>query len=658
MPLNPIASLFSISIILRPLLGFALGVVAAYLLTTGRQMALILLLSSIVSYIALHLLPADIKRRWAQPVSLILLLIGFMAIGMLRYTIDAPSSRPVSTPSAAAIYSLRIEEHTKIGGRYDHYKGAITAQYSDSTGWRPLSIQTQITTTSAHHYPSGTQLWVYGRVEPLRALSNPDRFDYHQWLIEQGYQATLWVDSSRCSIVGINHSPSLILKTRERLLQQIDHHIDNPDSRSILKAIALGHKLELDRTTKALFSASGAMHLLVVSGLHTGIIFMIVQFLLFFLGNRPLERIFRFVTLISLLWLYVALTGGANPVVRAAIMLTISELSRLLNYRSLSFNNLFIAAFIILMIHPGDLFAVGFQLSFGAVLSILCFSRYQKWWIPTTSHKPLRFIYNLIYMSITVQIGVAPLVAFYFQSFPLWFLPTNLIAIPLVTILLPLYILAVVATPIPIVAHGLFELLNLIVTILIQAISILTDMPLSGSWAPSVSPIELGLFYLLVILIVRWAVHPFYSRTISLLASIVTVLIYSSYSLYINNNNNHSAYISNDLRNSRVVVSSREPGAGVDSGYIAYNHHSIYLMKGRGWYRRSTPEPLTVDYLVIDRHIYPSVDYLKSLFNYRILVLDGSIRGDRLAKWEGEIAASQQPTTYYSLYKTGGLVIQ
>lgn len=229
---------------------------------------------------------------------------------------------------------------------------------------------------------------------------------------------------------------SFIQKTRylrSSILENIQQEGVGGKDYAIVSAMAFGDKSALDAEMRNEYSVTGASHLLALSGMHLGILFVLLSLIF-----APLKLIGKALTLTAI-WTYVVLVGMPASVVRAATMLTIYSICTIDGRAKMSVNALCVTAWIMLVVNPMQLWDIGFQLSFSALLAIFVFTTPIINIIPRAwlfEHPLLRKVWSMIAVSCAAQLGTAPLVAFYFQRFSCYFLLTNIVAIPLVTILL------------------------------------------------------------------------------------------------------------------------------------------------------------------------------------------------------------------------------
>lgn len=288
-------------------------------------------------------------------------------------------------------------------------------------------------------------------------------FDYPLYLRCHGVTATTLVypDNWRCerlsleSLSYVERTRLAAMKFRHATLQRyLDLGLDD-DEMAVAVAMALGDKSRITNDLRDIYSISGASHVLALSGLHLGIIYMLLSLVM---GARRLGAL-RELFIIGGIWAYAVFTGLSPSVVRAALMITIYSLVGLLRRDRMSLNALALTVIIMLATHPLCLYDVGFQMSVMAVLSILVFYKPVYGLVPADylqTHRIVKWVWAMVVVSCCAQIGVAPLTAYYFGRFSVYFLLTNFVVIPLATIILYLtaamFVAALVPGLLPIVA--------------------------------------------------------------------------------------------------------------------------------------------------------------------------------------------------------------
>ena len=222
---------------------------------------------------------------------------------------------------------------------------------------------------------------------------------------------------------------------RGRLLQRLEGAGLTGDEYAVVAAMALGDKSALTRDVRDTYAKTGGAHVLALSGLHLGIIYALLSMLV--VGRR--WQVATQVLAVLSIWAFVFLVGMPTSVVRAAVMLTVYALLAIGHRRKMSVNTLALTAIVMLTVNPQALFDVGFQMSFMAVFSILLFvplfyRPFSAEYLMT--HRLVRWLWGMVAVSVAAQIGVAPLIAYYFGNFSCYFLLTNFIVIPAATLIL------------------------------------------------------------------------------------------------------------------------------------------------------------------------------------------------------------------------------
>lgn len=218
---------------------------------------------------------------------------------------------------------------------------------------------------------------------------------------------------------------------------------DNNECNALVKALMTGDRSSLTPQVKENFRKSGASHILALSGMHLGIIYLLMGRILGILGNSIVARRIRSGIVIGVAGFYTLMTGAGDSLVRAFLFILIAQICSMTGRKSVGMRTLCAALMLQLIFDPLAVSSVGFQLSYLAMSGIyILFPVMEKWYPEGRKGKaaPLRKIWSLAALSISCQVFTAPLVWVYFRSFPVYFLITNLIAMPLTTIVMMLSI--------------------------------------------------------------------------------------------------------------------------------------------------------------------------------------------------------------------------
>lgn len=288
----------------------------------------------------------------------------------------------------------------------------------------------------------GDILLVRTRITRPHALFKGD-FDYGNYLRLQHKVGIGYVQPQHWQVIG--HSPVRTLRAyaagiQQRLAQRFADAGLHGQPLALVSAIIIGERNALDSNLRQSFAAAGAAHVLAVSGLHTGIIYLVIVSLLTCFGYvRPLyeqrtRRVLLSLTIILIMWAYAFITGLSPSVMRAVLMLTIVQVGWMFRRQAVSVNTLAAAACICLWTDPLSLFSVSFQLSFAAVLGILLFVPYMNG-VWKVGNPCLRFLRDLLTVSLAATIGTLPVTSYYFGQVSRYFLLTNLVILPAAYIL-------------------------------------------------------------------------------------------------------------------------------------------------------------------------------------------------------------------------------
>ncbi len=299
---------------------------------------------------------------------------------------------------------------------------------------------------------AGDILLARTRITRPHALFAGD-FDYGNYLRLHHQAGVGYVIASQCSKVGNVPVRGLRVyagKIQHRLVQRYTDAGLSGRSLAFVSAITLGEKDELDSSLRQSFAAAGAAHVLAVSGLHTGIIYLVVFSLFTFFGlRRPLyeqrlRRALLSAAILLVMWLYAFVTGLSPSVLRAVLMLSIVEIGWVLRRESISLNTVAAAACVCLWAEPMSLFNVSFQLSFSAVAGIMLFVPYMNEVWHVKGNKLRRWLRDTITVSLGAMIGTLPVTLYHFGQVAHYFLLANVVVLPSAFVLVVMGLLTLV----------------------------------------------------------------------------------------------------------------------------------------------------------------------------------------------------------------------
>lgn len=547
----------------------------------------------------------------------------------------------------------------------------------------------------ADHLKQGAELLVYTRLAPPVNNGNPDEFDYVRYLKHKGVTGTAYVASGHWQVTGEDSSRTfrqMALGCREKVLALYRGLGFRGDELAVLSALTVGDKEELSDDIVETYSASGASHVLALSGLHIGFIYALFQFLF-----APLWKRWRWLRPVSLLfilvflWGFAFLTGLSSSVVRSVIMFSLLALASLQPEKSLSINTLAAAAFLMLLYNPAWLYDVGFQLSFAAVAAILSIQPklYALWKVKS---RLLRYVWGLITVSLAAQIGTAPLVMLYFSRFSTHFLLTNLWVIPMVSLILYSAVFLLLLTPFPFLQHAFARVVETLVHVQNEGLQWIERLPLSSLDGIWMDAWEALLYYLFLgamcyslmrrtsrnvclALFVLLFVVSYHSASTVLHAPQKSIVFYKVHGCPVVHcltegpgswlvcadslpdvsrlNRSLSPYWNRlHLEKPQLVTGDYSSGClSLQNQMLCYLGKSICLLHDARWKNKTAIHPLPVDYLYISKGYKGGIRELSSLFSIGTVVFDASLPAYYQEKMINECIRLR--ITYLSLAEKG-----
>ncbi len=313
----------------------------------------------------------------------------------------------------------------------------------------------------------------------VRAPANPGEFDYARYLSIKNVFHQVYLGKGNFTITGRengNFLKGLALKARNRLLETLQLNGITGREFAVIAALLIGYDDMLDATQRQEYSGAGVVHILCVSGLHVGVIFLLADNLFFFLRKRKKTLWLRPVLIILVIWSFAMVTGLAPSVMRASLMFSLITIGKSIKRQSHTYNTLAASAFILLVINPGMLYDLGFQLSYAAVAGIVTFQPHlRQIYIP--GNKILGYVWDLTCVSIAAQLATAPISIYYFHQFPSYFLIANLIAIPLAGVLIYTGVLLVFLSFVPLFGKIIAVILIAQIKFLNASVSFIEHLP-------------------------------------------------------------------------------------------------------------------------------------------------------------------------------------
>jgi competence protein ComEC len=345
----------------------------------------------------------------------------------------------------------------------------------------------------------GKRVLFQSRLLKITNSDNPCEFNFEKYMKIKGIRYQTFVKSG----IVFTEYEHLNLKTsalnlRTKLMKMYRDEGIGGDEYPVLCALTLGDQNYISNDVKSSYSASGTTHVLSVSGLHVGIIFIIISFLLKPLDRNKRLKLLKIMILLVFLWFYAFISGLSPPVLRSCSMFSFIVIGENLQRRTNTYNTLAVSAFVLMLINPLMIFDVGFQLSYLAVISIVYYQPKISALIKT-DNVILKYVWGLLTVSVAAQLGTTPVCIYYFHQFPTYFLISNMIVVPLAALILYAALPFYAFSFIPFLSKWLAFLLKYMTWFLnhsVQTIEFLPGSVIKGLW---ISDFALMLLYLLII---------------------------------------------------------------------------------------------------------------------------------------------------------------
>lgn len=648
--------------ILLPLL---MGIVAFHFFTTSYA---ILIISSLILFLCVIVSHVSIMHPYAKRANAVLISVFLFLLGGCMISATQYKNQPFHFSKYKAVF-VKAVIYTPIEEKENTYKTI-------------LQINTVIDSSRAVHYSNG-KIMVYFKKSPnvqqleigdelLIALSpkpidtpkNPGQFNYAEFLAHKGVYHQAYVRESDW-IITQKHKAFTILRISNTVGEYVQSilkkYIPGKAHFTLADGILLGHRADIDLELYNAFAYTGILHILSVSGLHVGIIYGMLLFLLSFIPDKNRKiKIGKFIFIFCFIWLFTFVTGFSAACVRAAILFSLLNFGQLIKEHTNNLNLLAGAALLQLFINPNNVFDIGFQLSYLAMLGLFIFTQpiYALFY---SKYKLIDWTWKLWAASIGAQVFTVPLSIYYFGNFPTYFLFANIFAIPLSTLILWMSLALLPLSIIPFAAKIIGWIDAWIVELFIQFTYFFSHLPLGKIYNLYLSPLQVILLmsasallafsvmhrkakYAIICICVWLGVigisyfHAIaqWQKTELILYSVPKnfvlgikhqnrqLILYKdsiSDKLYsFNIQNAHRKYRTDEIEKRFLSDSINEKQVYLKENLaVIYNIPFYFLTKGNT--RKTFTSPLEIDYLVISDNCYLDIESVKANYKYKNLIL-------------------------------------
>ncbi|MEL0457264.1 ComEC/Rec2 family competence protein [Flavobacteriaceae bacterium SZ-1-7] len=570
-----------------------------------------------------------------------------------HYTNQIPKAK-----NDAKVITFRIREVLKQSNYYEKYVvDILKVDGEKSSGKSLLNIEKD----SLNPPLKVDVVFVYKtNFQEVHQPLNPYQFNYKNYLEKKYIYHQLY--GNRASLLKVKPNSTTLFGLADNIRTHVNKKLKpyhfKSDELAIINALLLGQRQDISEEVYTSYANAGVIHILAVSGLHVGIILIILTFVLKHIERYKHGKLIKTILLVIFLWSFALIAGLSASVTRAVTMFSIVAIGLNLKRPTNIYNTLAISMFIILLFKPLFIFDVGFQLSYLAVFAIVSIDPFlynlwkPKYWVTDK-------LWHTLTVTVSAQFGILPVSLYYFHQFPGLFFISNLIIIPFLGIILGmgiLIILLAVLNILPQLFADLFgwiiELMNaFVVWVGKQEFFLFKDIPFSFLYVL--------VFYALFITFFRLIFKRNYSNLKFFLISVLLVqgaFIYTSYakpskefivfhknrfSLLGNTTNNKILIASNldsisKLKNNTVkdyTVGSHIMSIEEDSIHSLYqlNVKTFLVVDSLGVYNVNSFQP---DYVLLRQSPKINLNRLIDSISPKQIIADGSNYTSYIERWE------------------------
>ncbi|MEO6884114.1 MAG: ComEC/Rec2 family competence protein [Bacteroidia bacterium] len=545
----------------------------------------------------------------------------------------------------------------------------------------------------------GDLVLVKNNFSEINTPQNPSEFDYKKYLALHTIYLQNHISAGNFISTGINKGNFIraaAIRTQAYCLAVLKKYNVQGQEFAVTSALILGYKNDIDTETTSDYAAGGVLHVLSVSGLHVGIIFVVFNYLLFFLEKFRYGNFIKGIFLLAMLWFYAMLTGLSPSVLRASTMLSFVVIANAFHRNSLIYNTLAASAFLLLAINPHLIAEVGFQLSYLAVLGIVSIFPwiYRLW---KTKYWLLDKIWSIVAVSFAAQFITFPLSMFYFHQFPNYFLVSNVVVIPLATLSIYAGILLFITGKLAFIAGFLSKILIFLIGGLNYFVKEIRFTPYSLTQGISINATEtwiiyFGLFFMLMYIFRKKLNYLFIALGIFILLLTIQVfeqkseqnqsrfIVYNvaktsacdfivgknnfliADTAFLNNPNEISLHITPNWFE-KGILSHTLIGADTGGNYIQKNFFLknkciqfrtkkiIFVNEKINLPKKIIFQKLKVDYVIISHNPKTNLKTICQIYDFKKIIFDASNSKWQIEKWLKE--CNEQGIEAYSVVHSG-----
>jgi len=662
-----------------------LGILTGYLINI-EPIHLIYLFGVIMLVFVFVFLRANrlykVSSSFTISVFLISILIGITSITInkeinnkLHYSNNSNFKEQEAIPAI-----IHIERVLKPNLFYEKFVGEVL-QFDGKKSIGKILINVK-RDSSSNRIMVDDRFTVKSNFNEIKKPLNPYMFNYKKYLQNKQIHHQIYLNKEQ--LFKLNNDTysfkGIAANVRYEINESLKASGFKNEELALINAMLLGQRNFMTKDLLESYSGAGAIHILAVSGLHIGIMLILLNFIfkpLHYLKNGKLLAAFL---IILLLWIYALIAGFSASIVRAVTMFTALTIGMYLIKRSNVYNTLVVSMFFLLIFNPFYLFDVGFQLSYLAVFSIVWIQpKLYKSWKPSIWF--LRKGWQLFTVSIAAQVGILPLSLYYFHQFPGLFFLSNLVLIPAVG--------AVLAVGILVIALSYFEVLPELLKELYE--NTLYFMNAFVKWVSSheafiienitFSSALMLSFYLAIFVTLKWTEKRNFNRFILVLGALIivqTVFVFEKYQLESSEEfivfNTQKESVIGIRKGSRLNMFSEEPktineyilkpflvGKGIENMLPIEQNKKLYKFKNEivlfvdslGFYNFNSIKPTMI---VLQNSPKINLDRLLQELKPKAVIVDGTNYKSYVERWR--VTCVKNKTPFHNTMQKGAFILK
>ena len=478
--------LWKLAPFVRILFPFVAGILIQFYLNIPITIAAICTVLFLLIFLLFTFLPLTLKYKFGWVQGLVLNLIIFCAAIIITWQKDIRNNAKwfgnYYTDSSTLIVKINEplvekEKSYKTEGRVQ----AITTNGKEEKVTGKILIY--FSKNDIAKLPKyGDKILIKGGLQQIKNAGNPGGFNYSRYMLFQQTFHQVYLKNEKFVILqSHNENPlySFVFYARENTIKVLQKYIEgNKKVTGIAEALLIGYKEDLDKDVVQAYSNTGVVHIIAISGMHLGLIYVGLVWLFSRLPFIKRSAVTRVLLILGCLWLFSLITGASASVLRSAVMFTCIIIGKEFFKQASIYNSLASSGFLLLCYDPFLLWDVGFQLSYFAVVGIVWLQKpienlyYSK-------YKPLQYLWQMCSITIAAQILTLPVCIYYFHQIPTLFLVTNLICVPLSTLILFAEIFLMVVSAIPFIASLVGKFIYVLTWLMNLVINFCNGLPLS-----------------------------------------------------------------------------------------------------------------------------------------------------------------------------------